>query len=236
MNQLLAHHGKARISIASVAPPTDVAVRGGEANSGAATSGQQPKTIETLIPATPTPPPATTDGADAAPAAVPLKPPTLDVIATAVDDFNRAISLNPNSPDAYRDRAEALRLAKRMSEAEQSATTACELCNYRQARSLRTLAQICYDSGRYDTAADYAMRAAELTSGDEQQRFLHLWVAYGKHASGDTVKLAVASEHAGFIASRGGEDTNPKTPGDQKPPRLIEPPPGFMPRSGSASP
>lgn len=194
---------------------------------------------------------ASTDSTSQSNTAV-TKPPAVDVIATAVDDFNRAIDLNPNSLDAYRDRAEALRLANRLTEAEQSATSACNLCYYREPRSLRTLAQICNQNGRYQMGADYALRAAELTMGEEQQRFLRLWASYSQKASpesaelaqeaqkqGGEIALAVASAGAGFVAGAGrGADDGPS--GDKKPAppkRLgrIVPPPGFTSRFGGAA-
>ncbi|HEX3997336.1 MAG TPA: hypothetical protein VHX65_02185 [Pirellulales bacterium] len=160
------------------------------------------------------------------------KHPTVDVVAIAIDDFDRAISLNPNALDAYRDRAEALRLANRMDEAQQSAAMACNLCYYRQWRSLRTLAQVCNDSGQYELAADYALRAAQLTSGQERDRFLYLWANYGARATGPTELLAAsAAEKAGYVAStRGLDDDHAKAPA------RIEPPPGFVSLTGMASP
>ena len=207
LTQLLNHHKtwKNRKSNPTAAPTNLVASRGGdETDESADNSASQ----------------------QSAPAV--SKPPAVDVIATAIDDFNRAISLNPNAIDAYRDRAEALRVGNRMIEAEQSATTACTLCNFREARSLRTLAQICNDTGRFQQAAEYALRAAELTGGEEQQRFLHLWNMYGKRTTGETTALAVASEKAGFVASRGGDEEDANAP-----PKHIEPPPGFISREGA---
>ncbi len=208
--QLLDHHKtwKARKANRAAPPVNMVASRGGDDADDTASVQSQPT----------------------APVS---KPPAVNVIATAVDDFNRAISLNPNAVDAYRDRAEALRLANRLAEAEQSATTACSLCNFREARSLRTLAQISNDAGRYQNAADYALRAAELTDGEEQQRFLRLWATYGKRTSGDTAALAVASEKAGYVASRGiGDDDNTDP---SQPPKHIDPPPGFISLEGGSA-
>jgi tetratricopeptide (TPR) repeat protein len=172
----------------------------------------------------------------AAPTVVGLSPNTVAVLNTAIDDFNRSISLNANALDAYRDRAEVLRLVNRFGEAQESATIACNLCYYRQARSLRTLAQINKEIQHYQAAADYALRAAELTSGDEQQRFLQLWYAYSRLASGDTAKIAVASAQIGFVASRGEDDKGDDNSKTSPPPAHIDPPPGFLPRSGSAVP
>lgn len=159
-----------------------------------------------------------------------LSPAAQQVLIIAIDDFNKAISLNSNALDAYRDRAEVLRIVNRPAEAEESATTACNLCYYRQARSLRTLAQISKANKHYDRAADYALRAAELTSAEEQQRFLRLWYTYSTLAKGDAAKVAIAaaSEQAGNVSSRGGEDETPKAP-----PAHIEPPPGFLSRPGN---
>jgi tetratricopeptide (TPR) repeat protein len=216
LTQLLDHHKgwKARASEAATPPTNAVAVRGDDSSQDSTASSKPSQAAVTVLPQ-----------------------PTVNVISTAIDDFNRAISLNPNALDAYRDRAEALRLANRLDEAEQSATTACNLCYYRQPRSLRTLAQICNDGKRYEAAADYALRAAELTSGAEQQRFLNLWSVYGKNASSTTAALAVASSRAGFVASRGGgdDDDNGGDSTASKPPAHIEPPPGFFSRSGGAA-
>ena len=159
----------------------------------------------------------------------------IDVLATALDDFNQTISLNPNALDAYRDRGEVLRLLRRLEEAKQSATIACKLSYYRQVGSLRTLAQINHDQQLYEPASDFALRAAELATGDEQQRFLKLWYKCSKLSQGDTAKIAVASAQAGYVASRGdGSDTEPET--EKAPPAHIAPPPGFLPRAGSAIP
>ncbi len=162
-----------------------------------------------------------------------LPPYINDILAIALDDFNRSISLNSNALDAYRDRAEVLRLMGRLDEAEQSAVTACKLCYYRQPGSLRTLAQVNHDLKLNQQAADYALRAAELASGDQQQRYLQLWYTCSKQCSADTAKIAVASANAGYIASRGDSDESSDT---STPPVRIEPPPGFVSRAGSAVP
>jgi tetratricopeptide (TPR) repeat protein len=188
-----------------------------------------------------------------------LSPAAREVLVVAIDDFDQAISLNPNALDAYRDRAEALRLLNRWDEAEQSALTACKLSEYRQARSVRTLAQICNDTGRFQSAADYALQAAELASGDEQQRFLHLWAMYGWRAGGKTKALVIASEKNGNDASHaaidgdvesqsvehshriGNDVSHAAIDGDSSESALgpifhnrIEPPPGFKSRGGSS--
>lgn len=211
--QLLDHHKtwKARKGNPAAAPVNMVASRGGDDADDSATGGSLP-----------------------APAV--SKPPAVNVIATALDDFNRAISLNPNSVDAYRDRAEALRLANRLSEAEQSATTACTMCNFREPRSLRTLAQISNDSGRYQAASDYALRAAELTDGEEQQRFLRLWATYGQRTNGDTKALAVASQNAGYVMSRGIDGDDDSSADGSEPLKHIDPPPGFISLGNNSSP
>jgi tetratricopeptide (TPR) repeat protein len=214
LTQLLEHHKvwKARKSDPSTPPTNALASRGGDDDIAA--SGDSSNSAAKTLPA-----------------------PTVDVLSTAIDDFNRSISLNPNALDAYRDRAEALRLANRMDEAEQSATKACDLCYYRQARTLRTLAQIYNDTGRYQPAADYALRAAELTSGPEQQRFLVLWDMYNKNATGESKNLAVASSRAGFVASRGGgDDDDNNGASTTSKPAHVQPPPGFFSRAASAVP
>ena len=210
LTQLLEHHKvwKARKSDPSTPPTNAPALRGADDDSGDANSDAK------TLPA-----------------------PTVDVLSTAIDDFNRSIALNPNALDAYRDRAEALRLANRMDEAEQSATKACDLCYYRQARTLRTMAQIYNDTGRYQSAADYALRAAELTGVAEQQRFLVLWDTYNKNATGESKNLAVASSCAGFVASRGGgDDDDDNGASTTSKPAHVQPPPGFFSRASSAAP
>jgi tetratricopeptide (TPR) repeat protein len=159
-----------------------------------------------------------------------------EVLTTALDDFNKTISLNPSAIDAYRDRGEVLRLLRRLDEAKQSATVACKLCYYRQVGSLRTLAQINNDLQLFEPAADCALRAAELASRDDQQRYLQLWYKCAKMSSGDTAKIAVASGRAGYVASRG--DEGDATGNAEKPdrPAHIEPPPGFMQRGSTAVP
>jgi len=158
-----------------------------------------------------------------------------NVLAVAMDDFNRSISLNVNALDAYRDRAEVLRLLNRLDEAQQSATIACKLCYYRQAGSLRTLAQINHDLQLFQPAADYALRAAELVAGDDQQRYLQLWYKCSRLSSGDTAMIAVASAKAGYVASRGEESTEEDS-AKVKLPSRIEPPAGFLSRASNAVP
>lgn len=156
-----------------------------------------------------------------------------EAIAAILDDFDRAISLNPNSVDAYRDRAEALRLVNRLAEAETSATTACKLCNYSDAESVRTLAQVCNDLGRFQKAADYALLAAELTADDsEQQRSLHLWAIYGIQAGGKTREQVLAASNMKSYR----DELNNSVDINYLPrlPERIEPPPGFKSRSGSS--
>jgi hypothetical protein len=159
------------------------------------------------------------------------------VLAVAMDDFNRSISLNANALDAYRDRAEVLRLLNRLDEAQQSATIACKLCYYRQAGSLRTLAQINHDLQLYQPAADFALRAAELVAGDDQQRYLQFWYKCSRLSSGDTAMIAVASAKAGYVASRGEDSEGSETEtAKTKLPEHIEPPAGFLSRASNAVP
>ncbi|HZZ26414.1 MAG TPA: hypothetical protein VFE46_00300 [Pirellulales bacterium] len=158
------------------------------------------------------------------------------VLAEAMDDYNRAIRLNPNAIDAYRDRAEILRLVQSLDAAKESATTACKLCNYRQAGSLRTLAQINFDLKQYQPAASYAWRAAELAGGDdEQQRYFQLWNKCCKQCRGDEKTIAAAAAPPlDDVASR-GDGSEDDSEASKKPVR-IEPPPGFLSRTSSAFP
>ena len=129
-----------------------------------------------------------------------------------------------------------MRLLLRLDEARQSATMACKLCFYRQVGSLRTLAQIHHDLHMYEPAADYALRAAELASREDQQRYLQLWYKCAKQCSGDTAKIAVASIRAGYVAARGNENDPAETGEKAGSPSHIEPPPGFMQRGSTAIP
>src|SRR5207248_2614734 len=83
------------------------------------------------------------------------------VLATAREEFGRAIRLRPGSPDAYRDRAEVLWLENRLQQARESALTACMLTDFRGPRSLRLLARICRELNDCDEAATLAQQAAQ---------------------------------------------------------------------------
>jgi tetratricopeptide (TPR) repeat protein len=133
--------------------------------------------------------------------AKPIENVKADDLARAVTKFNEAIALNPNSPDAYRDRAEVIRLQANLpdeklhlppgaaesaaarkrhmlQEAKQSASTACNMTLYRQPQSLRVLAEICGDLGDFKNAAKYANSAGEYASEDDAEQLKGLSKAY----------------------------------------------------------
>jgi tetratricopeptide (TPR) repeat protein len=122
-------------------------------------------------------------------------------LAKAVISFDEAIALNPNSPDAYRDRAEVIRLQanlpddklhllpgaaqsaaarkrRLLQEAKQSATEACKMTLYRQPQSLKVLAEICGDLGDYKNAAKFANSAGEYAPEDDAEPLRGLSKAY----------------------------------------------------------
>ncbi len=119
----------------------------------------------------------------------------------AIVSFDEAIALNPNSPDAYRDRAEVIRLQANLpddklhllpgaaqaaatrkrhllQDAKQSASTACNMTLYRQPQSLKVLAEICGDLGDDKNAAKFANSAGEYASEDDAEPLRRLSKAY----------------------------------------------------------
>jgi Tfp pilus assembly protein PilF len=143
--------------------------------------------------------------------------------------FDEAITLNPNSPDAYRDRAEVLRLQYRLAnpsqkihlpgadkgaeirqrhllqEAKQSATTACNMTLYRQPQSLKVLAEVCADMQDIEKAAKYAIRAAEYAPEDDRDKLKSLSKKYagmlGKGTAGTAI--AAAALHQIYVPAAG---------------------------------
>ncbi|HEV3417182.1 MAG TPA: hypothetical protein VG056_10225 [Pirellulales bacterium] len=124
-------------------------------------------------------------------------------LARAEECFDDAIALNPNSPDAYRDRAEVLRLQYQLAnlhfhlgagavngitaeqrhllqEAKQSATTACNMTLFRQPQCLKVLAEVCGDLQDKPKAAKYAKSAAEYASEDDKDMMKKLGDKYVK--------------------------------------------------------
>ncbi len=80
-------------------------------------------------------------------------------ILKAIVYFDEAILSNPKQVDAYRDRGEAYRRLHKYSLARQSAHRACELTDFRQPRSLATLASTYSDLGNFERAAYYYHKA-----------------------------------------------------------------------------
>ncbi|HEX3999006.1 MAG TPA: hypothetical protein VHX65_10680 [Pirellulales bacterium] len=95
------------------------------------------------------------------------------VLAAAEKDCARAISLNPKSADAFRDRADLLRLQQRLPEAQQSAMNACLLNDFRDSPSLRLLAEIEAAGQHFDDASQHATQAA-LIEADTSMRDAYL--------------------------------------------------------------
>jgi hypothetical protein len=172
----------------------------------------------------------------------------------AIELFNNALQLNPSSPDAYRDRAEALRLEARLSNnqhrpqeakshlvaALESATSACALGNYRQTGSLKTLAEITHDLKLDDSAADYAEKAYACSSLEDRPitenlfRRYYALVAPPATAGGASAAGGVITGTIGQVASRGhgndddsGEPSAPEANAGGR----SELPPGFIFRS-----
>jgi tetratricopeptide (TPR) repeat protein len=161
--------------------------------------------------------------------------PRIQSMELAVRLFDSALQLNPSSPDAYRDRAEALRLEAAISTsahelqaakshlaaALESATAACELGNYRQPGSLRTLAEITHDLKLDDSAADYAEKAYACSSLEDRPVTQKLFMRYYARVapkpgaeSATPANSAGGTGTTGLVAvSRGaGDDDEPGTP------------------------
>ena len=115
----------------------------------------------------------------AAPAAA--TPNDSQVLDFADKTFTLVIGQNPGSIDAYRDRAEVLRLKSELemaahhpqlarhdlTEAQNSANQACLMCAYRQSGPLRTLAQVDHDLKLDGPAADLAERSLAFLAPEE---------------------------------------------------------------------
>ncbi|HEV2969680.1 MAG TPA: hypothetical protein VGY55_06795 [Pirellulales bacterium] len=137
-------------------------------------------------------------------------------LARAAECFDDAIALNPNSPDAYRDRAEVLRLQYRLSNlqfhlgsgmgngisaeqrhllqvAKQSATTACNMTLFRQPQCLKVLAEICADTSDLPKAAKYAQSAAEYAQEDDKSMMKKLGDKYVNLLSPKDVAILTSS-------------------------------------------
>jgi tetratricopeptide (TPR) repeat protein len=172
-------------------------------------------------------------------------------LAKAVISFDEAIALNPNSPDAYRDRAEVIRLQanlpddklhllpgasasvaarkrRLLQEAKQSATAACNMTLYRQPQSLKVLAEICGDLGDYKNAAKYANSAGEYASEDEAEPLRGLSKAYLAKLTKNNPTLASTLPLIYVPAAFG------PTPAGTAPETPREPELYFVPRSLSA--
>jgi hypothetical protein len=169
-------------------------------------------------------------------------------LATAVDKFNEAITLNPNSPDAYRDRAEVIRLQailpddmlhlseveakaaaarkrRTLQEAKQSAMTACNMTLFRQPQSLKVLAEICGDLGDFKNAAKYANSAGEYASEDEAEPLKGLSKAYLAKLTKDNPTVA-STLHQLWVPAALGPTAAGAVPETPHEPELY-----FIPRS-----
>jgi tetratricopeptide (TPR) repeat protein len=172
-------------------------------------------------------------------------------LAKAVISFDEAIALNPNSPDAYRDRAEVIRLQanlpddklhllpgaaasaaarkrRLLQEAKQSATAACNMTLYRQPQSLKVLAEICGDLGDYKNAAKYANSAGEYASEDEAEPLKGLSKAYLAKLTKDNPTVA-STLHQLYVPAALGPPTSGAAPETPHEPELYS-----IPRSLSA--
>ncbi len=166
----------------------------------------------------------------------------------AVVSFDEAIALNPNSPDAYRDRAEVLRLQANLpddklhllpgaaqaaaarkrhilQEAKQSATEACKMTLYRQPQSLKVLAEICGDLGDFKNAAKFANSAGEYAGEDDAEPLRGLSKAYLATLTKKNPTLASTLQLLYVPASLG------PTPAGTAPEPRPEPELYFIPRS-----
>ncbi|HEX3872191.1 MAG TPA: hypothetical protein VHV77_17220 [Pirellulales bacterium] len=90
----------------------------------------------------------------------------IENLNAAIACFDAAILANPKNVDAYRERGDAYRRLHSFTLAKQSAHRACELTDYRQPRSLATLASIYADLSNFELAANYANKAGIYASDD----------------------------------------------------------------------
>ncbi len=172
--------------------------------------------------------------------------PRTESMDLAIRLFDTALQMNPNSPDAYRDRAEAWRLEahlctrahesqtakSHLAAALESATAACALGNYRQPGSLRTLAEITHDLNLDESAADYAEKAYACCSLEDRPATENLLKRYyalvAPAAAGTASQIAMtrgSGDGTGNADSAAASDV--ASPAAGRP----ELPPGFMFRS-----
>ncbi len=155
-----------------------------------------------------------------------------DSLREAAAYFSVAISLNPNSPDAYRDRGEALRLAFEVShpsapgttpegakrvrqgalelvEAKQSISKACQMTYNRQSSSLRAMAEVCGAMTDYENALKFATRASEYCPEENRGKMKGLQNEYAADLQEDKGTTGLANTvHQVYVASsKGGETT-----------------------------
>jgi tetratricopeptide (TPR) repeat protein len=94
------------------------------------------------------------------------------VFDKAIADYNEAVRLDPNHDYAYRSRA-SLRTTcpdakyRDGKKAVQSATTACELSEWKGPDALDILAAAHAEAGAFEPAVKWESRAIELVSDDE---------------------------------------------------------------------
>jgi predicted secreted protein len=155
------------------------------------------------------------------------------VLVTALKNFDRAIYLKPNSPDAHRDRAEVLLLASQIEPARQSALTACMLSDFQVPASLRILAQICGEQKDFGSAQSFAQQAAQNEPDPVNRQKLVVYYntcgALAKRAA--TTALTAASETEPDFSTVGF--TTLAADIAKKDPMAIQnstPPPGFVPQ------
>ncbi len=144
-------------------------------------------------------------------------------LRAAAKYFSQAIAMNPSSPDAYRDRAEVLRLQNRLAEAKESAKTACALTLNRQPQSLRALAQIYAEMHNYRDAVSLAHKAAEYSPESRQRKLIAMRDKYIMAMKESTMtEGSLASEtpfHYLYVEAATGEKTRggPAESDDAKP-------------------
>ncbi len=183
--------------------------------------------------------------------------------------FNQSIRWNANVSEAYADLGETMRLRSeidrqavaanpnagipptelaRLEGARESATTACAMSNYRDYRSLRTLAQIYADLGDYSQALNYAERALEAAVEENDiQRLNNLWAIYDRRALDAGLNNSIdrqnlfAQEHVAdikrwpSIIAPKESATNALASNDKNNPRGLPKGPGGQPESQPAA-